>query len=242
MTGAARSLTEHLGATRGVHGIPNVNDLLQTYDKLNRWQATAGATVGQTMGFASALTVRGTASNADDGGGQFIGYATATTLNTNSGLNTPALWRTTWIPNVAMLLKFGPTVVTQRIWAGLFSADPYNSATAPAHTAAFRFDTGAGDTRIQAVTKDATTATLADTGITPVIDGRISLGIEAEGVVGSEPTRWHFYVNRVRVHTATATLPVSATTNLALYITIANLSAGTARTIRVGNITVATQA
>jgi hypothetical protein len=238
-------LGDHM-AEKSAHGILNPNDLWNQYDSIGRWQAVPGGT-GITLAGVQAVgmaapTQRGTPANADDAFGPYIAYPTTTTNNNVAGVNSasPALYRATWLPNVGFTGKFGSLITNYRLWIGLFSADPSGSATAPAHTAGFRFDTGAGDATIKAVTKDATTATILETGVLPLPDDRFSLGIELQGVVGTAPERCNFYVNRVLATTTTLTLPVSATTNLAFYCALTNLSAAS-HTIRVGRVSIATQ-
>jgi hypothetical protein len=237
-------LSEHESLTTA-HGIINPNDLWNQYDSMARWQAIAGATTLSTVGQSTigmpAPTVRGTPANADNGSGALIAYPTTGVNNNVAGINSAAAaYRATWLPSVAFVGRFGALITNYRLWVGLFSADPSGSATAPAHTAGFRFDTGAGDTTFKAVTKDATTATVLETGYVPQADGQFNLGIELAGVVGVAPQRANFYINRVKVQTTTLTLPVSATTNLLFYCSLTNLSAAT-HTIRVGRVSIATQ-
>lgn len=234
------SLNEHESKSKGVHGISNVNDLLNANDFFGRWQATAGATAGQTVGM-SAPTITGTPANADDAVSTWIAYPTSTTINTDAGLASAfTLYRATWMPTYTCRLKLGSDISSQRLWFGFTSAAPGGSDTAPAHSAMFRYSTAAGDANWKVVTKDATTQNTVDSGVIVRADQSIILSIQAEGILGQAPLAWNFFVNNALISRVTANLPVSATTNLGWVAGIRTL-VGASRTVRPGLVSVGFQ-
>lgn len=245
------SLTEHEAKSKGVHGIPNVNDLWNQYDFVGRWQALAGATGATAFGTVgvnaigmAVPTVTGTLTNADDTNGQYVNLApTAATINLAGTINSAfTLYRATWMPNFAARIKFGTDVTSQRVWVGLTSAALTASATPTAHIAAFRFDSAVDGGQLKAVTSAgvAATHTVSNTTAMVTANTAYTLGIEFEGVPGAAPKRIHFYVNRVLVATHTTNLPVSATTNLGITVGVTNLAASL-RSVRLSRLSMAVQ-
>ncbi len=96
-------------------------------------------------------TLNGTAAVLNQAGdGQYISYTTAAVANSDGGWISTVLNETQrqFCPYFECFLNIGATITNLRIWIGLFSATPMATATPGAsgiHCAAFRFDTGAGD-------------------------------------------------------------------------------------------------
>jgi hypothetical protein len=238
---------DHAAQGDGAHGIPVANDLWNQYDFQARWQMLAGATTeatGSLFGMAAPTVVANTPANADDAIGPWLNLPTTGVNNNAGGLTTAFnLYRATWLPNVSFRTKFGADTTSQRVWIGMASAAQTGTGTGTGHVAAFRYDTGQGDNRLKCVTRDNTTTTVTEPS-TPILvtnDLVVSLGVMAEGVPGQAPQAWRFYVNRVMVARVTATLPVSATTNLGIIHSVTTLT-GAIRSVRCGLISAMYQA
>jgi hypothetical protein len=107
-------------------------------------------------------------------------------------------------------------VANTRIWIGFQGGDPSASATPAVRLAAFRFDTGAGDTHWQAQTSNGTgTQTITDTGITPNAGDRAKFEVRLNGA-----TNVTFYINGALVATNAANLPAATSLlGMGMYIT-----------------------
>jgi hypothetical protein len=115
------------------------------------------------------------------------------------------------------------SLLTQRCWCGLTDqtlATMNGSANPAGNYAAFRFDTSAGDTVFQCITKDGTTQNIISSGVTPVVGRSFRFSI----VYNNTLSKVYFYIDTVLVATSSAHLP-SATANL-LFVISAVASAG----------------
>jgi hypothetical protein len=184
--------------------------------------------------FIAGPTEVGTKSAVADATGQYINYVTLTTLNAAAGwAGALADLQLQQSPEFEFVIKTGAgagDIANQRIWAAFTTAAALDQSDAGVgNTVGFRYSTGAGDTKWQAVTRNAGTGlnTVTDTGVTVVADTRYEFHIDARNA-GSSIL---FYINGTLVATLTTTLPVLTTTG-GPYMTITNLSAGTARNIR----------
>jgi hypothetical protein len=191
---------------------------------------TATGTVINAVGLIS-RTQTGTNSLVTDSTGRYLKNVSSTALNTTAGLDFisgDAETEAQFGPDITFVMKTGPAstdVTNVRIWVGIFSVDPSGSADPAGHRLAFRFDTGAGDTVWQAVSKDGTTQGISSTGTSVTADTRYVMRID-----GSNAASVDYYINGSLVATRTTNLP-GASTALAVAQTITNLSAGTARAI-----------
>lgn len=199
------------------------------------WQKRLSPT-GTTLDvlFIAGPTEVGTKTNVSDATGQYINYVTLTTLNAAAGwagaLADLALQQS---PEFQFVIKTGANasdIANTRIWAAFTTTAALDQSDAGVgNTVGFRYSTGAGDTNWQAVTRNAGTGlnTVTDTGVAVAANTRYEFRIDARNA-GSTIT---FYINNTAVATITTTLPVLTTTG-GPYMTITNLSAGTARNIR----------
>jgi hypothetical protein len=159
-----------------------------------------------SVGNPQTITGAGTTAANNDADGAFIRHGTSTTINTStsqlvSSYNTT---RRDWGGIIALRTKSDTDVSSMRLWAGWFSASPLAAADpATLHLAAFRFDTGAGDTQFMACTKDGTTISAVATGITPAISTVYVFRVELRAA------DVRFYINNALVRTSTSNLPGS---------------------------------
>jgi hypothetical protein len=110
----------------------------------------------------------------------------------------------------------GTSIVSQRTWIGLTDqtlATMCGSANPAGNYAAFRFDTSAGDTVFQCITKDGTTQNITSSGVAPVANKSNRFAI----VYDNTNTKVRFYIDGVLVATSAAHLP-SATQFLVFVI------------------------
>jgi len=119
--------------------------------------------------------------------------------------------------NIALHSQAGPArIVNARYWFGLTDqtlATMSASDNPAGNYAAFRFSTVAGDTHYQAITKDGTTQTIVDTGVTPIAISAPG-NIAVFDIIFNDGTpNVLFYINGTLVATITTHLP-SASTNL----------------------------
>lgn len=113
-------------------------------------------------------------------------------------------------PYFKSAITFGSSVANTRLWFGMTdqTATTMSGSANPAGSyAAFRYDTSAGDTHLQCVTKDGTTQTIVDSGITPVVGTRYRLAIDMD----YDNSQVLFYIEGVLVATITTHLPAAAT-------------------------------
>ncbi len=196
-----------------------------------------GASVA-TVVFGTALTVAasGTATDSIGVWGHMVNYATPTALaGTGSwALSAYTLTRQQTKPIFRCTIATGSAasdLQNIRIWAGLLAGFPSTVAATVVNnnTIAVRFSTGT-DTTFKLVTTNAGgSTTVTDTGVTPVVDTRYDIAID-----NSNDTDVFCWINNSLVATqaSSSTLP-TATTNLGLYVGATNLSAGTARNLRI---------
>lgn len=123
---------------------------------------------------------------------------------------------------------FGATPANVRVWLGL--SDQIGSTQAGAANPAgnyvcFRFDTSAGDTHWQCVTKDGTTQTIVDSGIAPVSGVRQRFAIDLD----PDANKITFYIEGNLVGTITTHMP-ALTTNLR-WLMVGNVLSGSAQLV-----------
>jgi len=198
------------------------------------WQKRLNPT-GTTLDvlFIAAPTQVGVASAVADATGQYINYVTLTTLNAAAGwAGALADLQIQQAPEFEFVIKTGAgagDIANQRIWAAFTTAAALDQADAGVgNTIGFRYSTGAGDTNWQAVSRNATSGlnTVTDTGVAVAANTRYEFRIDARNSASIL-----MYINGTLVATMTTTLPVVTTTG-GPYMTITNLTAGTARNIR----------
>lgn len=185
----------------------------------------AGTTLLQLL---SAITATGSTSNHQDAPDAYINYNSAASGGANAGWSESAVGmiQYTRAPVFETWIKTGGNVSDPRYWVGLFSGDPRASADpAGLHLAGFRYEPGT-DTNWQACTKDGTTLSTTNTGVTVAINTKHRMVIDMRS--GSSIL---FYIDDVLVATKASNLP-GATTNLFRYIGLQNTAAN-ARAFRI---------
>lgn len=193
---------------------------------------TIGSTTLDTL-FMAAVTEVGTKTAVTDATGTYINYVTLTTVNAAAGwagaLTDSQMQQS---PEFIFTMKTGAAgtdIANTRIWCAWTSTAALDQSDAGVgNTIGFRFSTGAGDTKWQAVSRNAGTGlnTVTDTGVTVAADTRYEFRIDARNNASIL-----MYINGTLVATMTTTLPVVNTTG-GVYATITNLAGGTARNIR----------
>jgi hypothetical protein len=162
-------------------GVPKPNSRRTTYMVANGTSTWSGSgdvftetgTVSSTVGSASAPPSVDYLTGASNGDAAGI----AGNLNYGFGANSRFLFQ-------ANVRLDSSTPTSRRFWSGLTNqsqATMAASATPAGHYAAFRVDTGAGDTNIQCVTNNNTTPTVVDSGISalPGSDRRYEISVVA---------------------------------------------------------------
>jgi hypothetical protein len=180
--------------------------LTAMYKNVNQASSDTWSTVGgMTLNYAN--TGAQTILNHADG---YFGSWQSTGGLSNVGNKRDNSYSTTyrkWKPIYATRIRTdsaGNGITSSRIWIGVFSADPFGSATPTVHLIAFRFDTGAGDTNWQCVTDNGSgTPTVTDSAIAVAADTTYDLRFECSA------SDVKFYINDVLVATITTTLPTS---------------------------------
>lgn len=170
-----------------------------------------GAASVANVGFLAAPTLTATASNADDSDGVWLNHATTAVSGNASGVISAAftIVRTDWAVEYITVIKTDASAITSnRIWVGLFSANPdANARTGNIHLAAFSYDTGIDGTAFWRTctsngaggwTTNATTQSI-------VANTKYTMRI----VTNTTGTSIAFYINDVLVNTHTTTLPTS---------------------------------
>ncbi len=125
------------------------------------------------VGSPTTPTSVGTASSAHDATDSFRSFATGATAGASAGWHLGIgagsdHFRREQTFDATFIIKTGSSVANCRIWVGVRqnAANFTNVDDGPAHHAAFRFSTVAGDATWKASTKDATSQTVTDTGAT----------------------------------------------------------------------------
>jgi hypothetical protein len=198
-------------------GIPKPNTRRTT-------QAVANGTANtfSVMGdnFTNAGTGTATATAATTSQPATINYATANALNNIAGISGNTNYNSSGKIGYQTYISL-PATATMRVWAGVTNqtaATMAGSANPAGTYAAFRYDTGAGDTTWRCITRDGTTQNNQNSGI------NISTsGFKLEIVISSGSVE--FMVNGVTVCTNTTNLP-TANTLLRASNTITNLVNG----------------
>lgn len=181
----------------------------------------ATATTITNLGFVAAPTVLGTQSSSPGTKRDFDAFTTAASIGATGGIISAAFTytRRAYEPTLVQAIRTQGSIADVRIWVGFFGADPTGSATAPANTAAFRYDTAADGTAFwRTVTSDATTPTVTATSVA------IATGTEYVLRIEMSASAVEFFIDDVLVNTHTTNLPVSTTT-VGLGATITALAA-----------------
>lgn len=167
-----------------------------------QWAKDHGAATVSTYGM-TAPTITGTATSGDTGNGNLLNLATTNVSGNVASIVTPNLVRSDqgyeWVARVVPI-----DVTSTRYWAGLFSGDPSGSATPAVSMAAFRGDTGAGDTNWKCVTSDGATRSIVDSGIT------FNTTLRDFRIVGDD-TAIRFYIGDVFIVQTTTPIPAAGT-------------------------------
>ncbi len=186
--------------------------------RLMQCLANIGRTDFADVGFFTASTLNFAFMNIDDADGPLVQFQANNTGSSPAGLvSGEALTYRAWEPEFVARIKTGASVADVRIWIGLFSGDPMGGSSPAVHLAAFRFDTGAGDSNWTACTKDGSTLQTNDTGVAVAADTAYDLRIEYDG------TNFYFWVNDAALILEASNLP-GATTGLYVYAEVANLA------------------
>jgi len=124
-----------------------------------------------------------------------------------------------WHPIFSTRMRTDTSDVTgSRIWIGLFSADPFGSATPSVSLIAFRYDTGASDSTWKCLTDNGSgSPTVSNSGVSVTADTTFDLRFDVSG------SDVKFYVNSNLVATNSATLP-SSTTAIGWQVGVKSLS------------------
>lgn len=172
-------------------------------------QQNGGLTTLNQMGFTTAPTVTGTATNLNTSTGQFIDYASAAVLDNDAGWISSAFSQTRfdYRPNWRCAMRTGPVITVVRYWLGMFSATPIASDDPTVHGFGFRFSTSAGDVNWMAWSNDNSGGgTIVDTGIPVVADTSYLL----VAIVNAGGGSIRYYINDVLVATISTNLPGAA--------------------------------
>jgi hypothetical protein len=155
----------------------------------------------------NSFTVEGATTSVSDADGRWNVY------QGNSGALSKGRWvagnyslsRRDWKPIFAATIKTYSDLTSSRIWAGLFSATPFGSATPSLHYIAFRYDTGADGTAFwRCVTDNGSgSPTVTTTTAAIAVSTRYALRFECSA------SDVKFYIDDVLVATHTTTLPTS---------------------------------
>ena len=178
------------------------------------------------------LTREGTETRLQDATGNYLNYATTTSLDADAGhiFGDDCIYRAWGTMRFDVMKTGGLSTSSEncRIWVGLFEGDPMASSAPSIDYMAFRYATDVDGTAFwRAVTDDGSgTPTATTTSVAITTDTRYELRIDC-----SDSSSVKFYIDNVLVATHTTTLP-GTTTALRAVAEIRNLTAGTARAIR----------
>jgi hypothetical protein len=201
--------------------------LYRRYGRAQKSQT--GTTTFSVEGFSNA-TASGTLANFNDATGLYNSFTTGAVIGNSAGItggNFTSDWtRIDWSPTVFYRMKTGTDPSSQRIYAGMYATAPTSSDTPPDNSVCFRYSTAAADTTWQAFSRNASTQTQTDTGVTIAGDTLYNL------LIVTTPTSALFYIDNdlVASHGST-TLPVAGT-DMSLSLTIFTLAAAT-RAVRI---------
>lgn len=214
-------------ATPSTSGTPGTGEVEAAIRPPGWYVANAGNNSASVVGSVPSWNCTVVAANGDDANGPWIAFSTSASIGSAAGAGSSAFWgaRRDWGSTIVVRDRL-TDVANVRIWVGLYSANPSGSATPLVHLAAFRFDTGAGDTHWMACTGDGTAVTATDTGVTPASGDRPTFEIR----LGASSVS--FYLNGTLVATNTTHLPTGST-DLGYQTWITSLAAA-AKTIAEG--------
>ena len=195
-----------------------------------------GTTLSTSGGSAPTVTVAGSQTDGDTGfAGSFLQMSTAATLNTvgqiTFGAPADAI-RSGWDPWFDAVVSTTATMTSIRHWLGFFSSTPSGSGDPVISGFGFRFDTGQGDTVLNAWSNDGSSgglATATSVAWTSNTVQRLSAAVDGNG------TRIRFYRNDELLATHTTNLPVTSTyLQGGLYVTTLN---GSQKAVQLGRFT-----
>jgi hypothetical protein len=199
--------------------------------------------IGDVIAATGSPTIAAVAINTQNSAGvSYTPTGTGTTFGISGNLNYNTVKNVFWT-----FLGVPGRSTNEVLWFGMSdqSATTMGNSSNPAgNYASFRYSTPAGDTHYQCITKDATTQTIVDSGITPVgyldsTGGGVNFSINLIGN-GTANTSAVFYINGAIVCTITTHLPASGAADAQRTIIAGNNSASTTNaTILVNEITVA---
>lgn len=176
---------------------------------LRSWLSDPSAATITNQGFLAAPTTSGTVSSSPGTNRNMIAFTTAGASGDTGGVISAAFTytRRAYEPTLIQAVRTQASIADVRIWVGFFGASPTGSSTAPANTAAFRYDTGVDGTAFwRTVTSDATTPTVTATSVA------IATGTEYVLRIEMSASSVEFFIDDVLVNTHTTNLPVSTTT------------------------------
>lgn len=108
-----------------------------------QWLKDPGAATAQTLGFAAAPTIEGTATSQDGASSPAMNFASGASSGDVAGLVSPSFTvvRRQWEPEIAFQVRtVASSITVARYWVGLFSADIKTVSTPTTqHVAAFRY-------------------------------------------------------------------------------------------------------
>ncbi len=116
-------------------------------------------------------------------------------------------------------IRTGPVISNLRFWGGFCSADISSSDNPAENFIAFRYSTSASDTTFKCCTKNGTTLTTIDSGITVAANTEYNFCID----IGNG-TDCLFYINDTLTATMSSNLP-SSSLFLGTILKITNLTA-----------------
>lgn len=166
--------------------------------------ASAGTYVAVGVG-APATT--GTAAIDNDATSTWTKYTSAATVGQSGGIRsaTSNLLRRSHNPTYAVRFR-STSYANCRLWLGLFSGNPSSADNPAGSYFALRFSSGV-DTTFKYITKDGSTQTVVDSGITPAINTAYVFKVVVDDVAGTAV----FSINGSAEQTINTNLPASAT-------------------------------
>lgn len=156
-------------------------------------------------------------------GSGYVVMGTGTTTGNHQGDNSSSRFSTN---NAVCTMEFAITNISNvRVWSGWSSVDKDSISTSSspsADTMAFRYDTGAGDSKFKFQTRDSGgNVTTTDTGITPTANTFYVCTVKAVPSLG-----WVGYINGTAVATNTLTTATSVIMPVIAVTTLENASKG----------------